>query len=87
MSGITLIEDVDQFVELFQKWHGLRVRGLERIIQADEGTAIQIGESPLTLQGDALLAFRAGIHVCLELFKESPLVEIHNPHQQGNYVH
>ena len=87
MSGITLIEDVDQFVELFQKWHGLRVRGLEKIIQADEGTAIQIGESPLTLQGDALLAFRAGIQVCLELFKESPLVEIHNPHQQGNYVH
>ena len=87
MSGITLIEDVDQFVELFQKWHGLRVRGLEKIVQADEGTAIQIGESPLTLQGDALLAFRAGIQVCLELFKESPLVEIHNPHQQGNYVH
>ena len=87
MSGITLIEDVDQFVELFQKWHGLRVRGLERIIQADEGTAIQIGESPLTLQGDALLAFRAGIQVCLELFKESPLVEIHTSRLQGNYVH
>ena len=87
MSGITLIEDVDQFVELFQKWHGLRVRGLEKIIQADEGTTIQIGESPLTLQGDALLAFRAGIQVCLELFKESPLVEIHNSRLQGNYVH
>ena len=87
MSNITLIEDVDQFVELFQKWHGLRVRGLEKIIQADEGTTIQIGESPLTLQGDALLAFRAGIQVCLELFKESPLVEIHNSRLQGNYVH
>ena len=87
MSGITLIEDVDQFVELFQKWHGLRVRGLEKIIQADEGTAIQIGESPLTLQGDSLLAFRAGIQVCLELFRESPLVEIHNSRLQGNYVH
>ena len=87
MSVITLIEDVDQFVELFQKWHGLRVRGLEKIVQADEGTAIQIGESPLTLHGDSLLAFRAGIQVCLELFKESPLVEIHNSHQQGNYVH
>ena len=87
MSNITLIEDVDQFVELFQKWHGLRVRGLEKIVQADEGTAIQIGESPLTLQGDALLAFRAGIQVCLELFRESPLVEIHNSRLQGNYVH
>ena len=87
MLSITPIEDVDQFVELFQKWHSLRVSGLEKIVQADEGTAIQIGESPLTLQGDALLAFRAGIQVCLELFKESPLVEIHNPHQQGNYVH
>ena len=87
MSGITLIEDVDQFVELFQKWHGPRVRGLEKIVQADEGTAIQIGESPLTLQGDTLLAFRAGIQVCLELFKESPLVEIHNSRLQGNYVH
>ena len=87
MSNITLIEDVDQFVELFQKWYGLRVSGLEKIVQADEGTAIQIGESPLTLQGDALLAFRAGIQVCLELFKESPLVEIHNSRLQGNYVH
>ena len=87
MTSITLIEDLDHFVELFQKWHSLRVRGLERIIQADEGTAIQIGESPLTLQGDALLAFRAGIQVCLELFKESPLVEIRIPHQQENYVH
>ena len=87
MTSVTLIEDLDHFVELFQKWHSLRVRGLERIIQADEGTAIQIGESPLTLQGDALLAFRAGIQVCLELFKESPLVEIRIPHQQENYVH
>ena len=87
MSGITLIEDVDQFVELFQNWHGLRVRGLEKIVQADEGTAIQIGEIPLTLQGDTLLAFRAGVQVCLELFRESPLVEIHNSRLQGNYVH
>ena len=87
MTSITLIEDLDHYVELFQKWHSLRVRGLERIIQADEGTAIQSGESPLTLQGDALLAFRAGIQVCLELFKESPLVEIRTPHQQENYVH
>ena len=87
MTSITLIEDLDHLAELFQKWHSLRVRGLERIIQADEGTAIQIGESPLTLQGDSLLAFRAGIQVCLELFKECPFVEIHNPHQQGNYVH
>lgn len=87
MTSITFIEDLDHFVELFQKWHSLRVRGLERIIQADEGTAIQIGESPLTLQGDALLAFRAGIQVCLELFKESPLVEIRTPNQQENYVH
>ena len=87
MSGITLIEDVDQFVDLFQKWHGLRVRGLEKIVQADEGTAIQIGESPMTLQGDTLLAFRAGIQVCLELFRDSPLVEIHNSRLQGNYVH
>ena len=87
MLNITPIEDVDQFVELFQKWHSLRVSGLEKIVQADEGTAIQIGESPLTLQGDTLLAFRAGIQVCLELFRESPLVEIHNSRLQGNYVH
>ena len=87
MLSITPIEDVEQFIELFQKWHGLRVSGLEKIVQADEGTAIQIGESPLTLQGDSLLAFRAGIQVCLELFRESPLVEIHNSRLQGNYVH
>ena len=87
MSSITLIEDVGQFVELFQKWHSLRVHGLEKIVQVDEGTAIQIGESSLTLQGDALLAFRAGIQVCLELFRDSPLVEIHNSRLQGNYVH
>ena len=87
MLSITPIEDVEQFVELFQNWHGLRVRGLEKIVQADEGTAIQIEEGPLTLQGDTLLAFRAGVQVCLELFRESPLVEIHNSRLQGNYVH
>ena len=87
MLSITPIEDVDQFVELFQKWHSLRVSGLEKIVQADEGTVIQIGESPLTLQGDTLLAFRAGVQMCLELFRESPLVEIHNSRLQGNYVH
>lgn len=86
MLVITPIEEIDQFVELFQKWHSLRVRGLEKIAQADEGTVIQIGENPLTLQGDALLAFRAGVQVCLELFRESPLVEIHNSRLQGNYV-
>ena len=87
MSGITPIEDVEQFIELFQKWHSLRVHGLEKIVQADEGTVIQIGENPLTLQGDALLAFRTGVQFCLELFRESPLVEIHNSRLQGNYVH
>lgn len=87
MTRIIPIEDLDHLAELFQKWHSLRVRGLEKIVQADEGTAIQIGESPMTLQGDTLLAFRAGIQVCLELFRESPLVEIHNSLLQRNYVH
>ena len=87
MLSITPIEDVDQFVELFQKWHSLRVSGLEKIVQADVGTVIQIEEVPMTLQGDTLLAFRAGVQVCLELFRESPLVEIHNSRLQGNYVH
>lgn len=87
MLSITPIEDVEQFIELFQKWHSLRISGLEKIVQADVGTVIQIEEVPLTLQGDALLAFRAGVQVCLELFRESPLVEIHNSRLQGNYVH
>lgn len=87
MSKITLIENMDQLVDFFQKWHSQRVQGLEMIIQADEGTVIQTEDGPLTLQGDTLQAFRTGVQLCLELFRKSPLVKIPNPPRQGNYVH
>ena len=87
MPKITLIENMDQLVEFFQEWHSLRVQGLEMILQADEGTVIQTEDDLLTLQGDTLQAFRTGVQFCLELFRDSPLVEIHNSRLQGNYVH
>ena len=87
MPKITLIENMDQLVEFFQEWHSPRVQGLEMILQADEGTVIQTEDDLLTLQGDTLQAFRTGVQFCLELFRKNPLVMVHDPHQQENYVH
>ena len=87
MKAITPIEGMRQLAELFQEWHRIRVRELERIVQADEDTVIQTEDGPLTLQGDTLLAFRTGVHLCLRLFSKSPLAEIPNSPRQGNYVH
>ena len=87
MTAITPIEGMRQLAELFQEWHRIRVRELERIVQADEDTVIQTEDGPLALQGDTLLAFRTGVHLCLKLFSKSPLVEIPNSPRQGNYVH
>lgn len=87
MTNVTIVEDEGQLVKLFEEWHSLRVKGLTKITQAGEGTVIQTEEGPLTLSGEALLAFWTGVQLCLELFGDSPLLNVEELHNQGPYAH
>ena len=87
MTNVTIVEDVGQLVKLFEEWHGMRIRGLMKIIQAGEGTTIQTEQGPLILTGDSLLAFRTGVQLCLELFGDIPLLDGEELHNSGPYVH
>lgn len=87
MTDVTIVEDVGQLVKLFQEWHTLRVQGLLKITKASEGTTIQTEQGPLVLSGDSLLAFRTGVQLCLELFGDSPLLDVEELHNSGPYAH
>lgn len=87
MANVTVVENVAQLAELFEEWHAIRVKGLQRIAQAGEETTIQTEQGPLTLTGDSLLAFRTAIQLCLELFEDSPLLNMEDLHNQGPYAH
>ena len=87
MASVTVVENVTQLAQLFEKWRAIRVNGLQKIAQAGEGTTIQSEVGPLVLSEDSLLAFRSGIQMCLELFEDNPLLILENPHNQGPYAH
>lgn len=87
MSNVMIVGDVIQLTQLIREWHGMRIRGLKRVVQASEGTTIQTKEGPLTLSGDTLLAFRTGVQLGLELFTDIPLLDVEDIHNQGPYAH
>lgn len=87
MTNVTIVEDVGQLVKLLKEWHGVRVRSLMKINQAGEGTTVQTEQGPLVLSGESLLAFRTGVQLCLELFGDSPLLDVEELHNSGPYAH
>lgn len=87
MASVTIVENVAQLAQLFEEWHAIRVNGLRKIAQAGEGTTIQTEVGPLVLSGNSLLAFRTGIQLCLELFEDTPLLNMEELHNQGPYAH
>lgn len=68
-----LIENVDQFAELVLSWHTLAVAKAKHLLTVPDGMEIMIeGEDKFTLTGDALRAFKAGIHLSLDLLGTLP---------------
>jgi len=87
MTNVTIVEDVGQLARLFEEWHEIRVDSLKPIIQAETATVIKTPQGPLILEGDSLLAFKTAVQLCLEVFGDSPLMDVAELHNQGPYAH
>jgi len=65
-SDVIEIEDIHQFVAMTSAWHGEKVRALEHMLKVPDGTEMIIdGDKPVTLTGDLLLGFVAGLQLGL----------------------
>lgn len=61
-----VVADLDQFTALLFGWHTARVKMLNHLLTVPEGTQMVVGEDePITLEGDVLAGFKAGIEMSL----------------------
>ncbi len=61
-----MVSDLDQFVKLLVGWHNQQVKTVEHFLTVPDGMVMQLGDDPeITLTGDALVAFKAGVNLAL----------------------
>lgn len=69
------MDDIEELVEVIQKWHARIVAGLEMIADADDKTEIKLQSvdgKTITIPEDKVKPFKWGISVALEQFKKLP---------------
>lgn len=70
---IVEITDLDSFVRALVHWHTNKVAMLKHMEDIPEGTEVQVSDDPpITLEGDTLAGFKAGIHTALAELGELP---------------
>lgn len=81
-TPMTPIETVPQFAGYVINWHDNKVARLEHYLTIPEGTTVEVQDAPgnpasqVTLTGDALLAFKAGILAALNEFAQLPFAPL-----------
>ncbi len=75
------ITDISEFIKLTVRWHRQKLRELEHVLEIPSGTEIEIKTSDtdsivLTLEGDTLIGFKAGLTVALTALGTLPFVAI-----------
>lgn len=59
------VEDLHTFVALLTQWHEDKVALLEHMLDVPEGTEMEHDGASLTLSGENLIAFKAGVSLTL----------------------
>lgn len=75
-SATSFDPKIKEMMEMLFEWHESRIEQLERVINADENTTIQVqGEAgePIAIEGDKLTGFKAGCSLAVELFSSFPV--------------
>lgn len=61
-----VVNDIDHFIALLFAWHTNKVTLLQHLASVPEGTQMMVGEDePITLSGDVLAGFKAGLEMAL----------------------
>jgi hypothetical protein len=66
------ITDINQFVMLTARWHARAVAQARHFLQLPEGTEMEIGGEPLTLEGDLFKGMKLGVEFALMSLGELP---------------
>lgn len=66
------IDTVDELGTMFMGWHKNTVAHMEHLLEVPDGTAMEVGDDPIVLTGDALAGFKLGIELCLMQAKALP---------------
>jgi hypothetical protein len=60
------IEDLDMFVRMLHQWHTGKVQLIQHMLTIPEGTEMIVGDDKsVTLTGDVLAGFKAGLDLAL----------------------
>lgn len=79
------IENLDQFAFLISSWHGQNMRQLNHMTTVPSGQSVTLQLSPddvpedVSLEGDLLKGFKAGIIVAMNIFAELPFGAVPTP--------
>lgn len=71
---IITMSDIDQFAYLLAKWHKEKVKVLEHVLDVPEETVLNLNGTEITLSGDVLAGFQAGLSVALMELGNLPFV-------------
>lgn len=74
LPDIVPMESIDQFAQTIAAWHNNRVAIVKHMATIPPGTQIEYQDKTLTLDGDILLAFQAGLTTALSQLGELPFV-------------
>ena len=69
------MEDIEELIEVIQKWHAKVVTGLQMIADSDDETEIKLNSSDgktVTLADEHVKPFKWGVAIALEQFKKLP---------------
>jgi hypothetical protein len=73
LPPIVNISDLDTFVRALVHWHTNKIALLKHMLELPEGTEVSNGDGPpVTLTGDVLAAFKAGLQTALIELGELP---------------
>ena len=71
---IIAMNDIDQFAYLLAKWHKAKIKVLEHVLDVPEETVLNLNDTEITLSGDVLAGFKAGLSVALMELGNLPFV-------------
>lgn len=68
------VEDLDTFVRILTGWHTEKCATVQHLLEVPEGTAFEIGDESLVLEGAALAGFKFGIEMAMMQLGKLPFV-------------
>lgn len=71
-SNLIPLDTAEDLAELIDLWHSTQVATLEHLLKIPDGSKFQAGDEEVTLSGDTLKGFKAGIVTSLMLLGKLP---------------